>query len=157
MANNPVNAADTALEVFGGWVTEMDPVNLPEGVSPDCPESAFVPGSAFTRPAFKKVFDPPLAPDVTITYGKSFVAPDKTVYNFYLASNGVFYIQNITLGTPATFLFQTFSGLYARSITAFGREYFVIHAMKAVLVPVRVLIDKAPLATRSRVQLINQG
>jgi len=126
VANNPVNAADTALEVFGGWVTEMDPVNLPEGVSPECPESAFVPGSVFTRPAFRKVFDPPLAPDVTITYGKSFVAPDKTVYNFYLASNGVFYIQNITLGTPATFLFQTFSGLYARSITAFGREYIAI-------------------------------
>ena len=127
MANNPVNAADCALEVFGGWVSEMDPVNLPAGVSPDCPECAFVPGSVFQRPAFKKIFNPPLAVNTVINYGKSFVAPDKTIYNLYLASNGILYLENLT-NSPgvATALFTTFGGSYARSVTAFGREYIAL-------------------------------
>ena len=127
MANNPVGSVDVALEVFGGWVTEMDPVNLPAGVSPECPENAFVPGSVYTRAAFKKVFDPPLSGNTTITYGKSFVAPDKTIYNLYLASNGNLYVENVSTSPGAVaLLFTTFSGLYARSITAFGREYIAI-------------------------------
>ena len=124
MANNTVNAADCALEVFGGWVSEMDPINLPAGVSPDCPECAFVPGSAFTRPAFKKVFNPPLAPSTTITYGKSYVDPNGTIYNLYLASDGSLYLENLTASPgTATVLFTTFPGSWARSVTAFGREY----------------------------------
>ncbi len=127
MANNPVGAVDAALEVFGGWVTEMDAVNLPAGVSPECPESAFVPGSVYTRPGFRKVFNPPLAPNTTINYGKSFVAPDKTIYNFYLSSSGDLYLENLTTSPgTATVLFTTFTGLFARSVTAFGREYIAI-------------------------------
>ena len=124
MANNPVNTADCALEVMGGWVTEMDPINLPAGVSPDCPECAFVPGSAYTRAGFHKVFDPPLAADVTLTYGKSYVTPTGTIYNLYLVSNGTLYLENITTSPGiVTGLFTTFPGTWARSITAFGREY----------------------------------
>lgn len=127
MAFNPSNAADCAVEVFGGWVTEMAPINVPLGVSPDCPECAFSPGSVFTRAAFEKVFNPPLASNTTITYGKSFVAPDKTIYNLYLASNGTLYLENLT-NSPgtATSLFSSFPGLYARSATAFGREFIAI-------------------------------
>ena len=127
MSNNPVNAADCALEVFGGWVTEMDPVNLPAGVSPNCPENQFVPGSAFTRAAFKKIFDPPLAPNATITYGKSFVAPTGVIYNLYLASNGNLYLENLTIAPEtATILFTTFPGTFCRSVTAFNREYLAL-------------------------------
>jgi hypothetical protein len=127
MAFSPANAVDASVGVFGGCVTEMSPINLPEGVSPDCPECAFAPGSVFTRAAFEKVFSPPLGPNVTITYGKSFVAPDGTIFNFYLGSNGVLYLENLTL-TPgiANSLFISFPGTYARSATAFGREYIAI-------------------------------
>lgn len=127
MAFNPQNAVDASVGVFGGLVTEMSPINLPEGVSPDCPECAFSPGSVFTRAAFQKVFNPPLAPGTTIPYGKSFVAPNGVIYNFYLASNGVLYLENLTAspGTAAAF-FYSFPGSYARSATAFGREYIAI-------------------------------
>lgn len=127
MAFSPQNAVDVSLGVFGGWVTEMEAINCPEGVSPDCPECAFAPGSVFTRPAFQKIFNPPLAPGQSIQYGKSFVAPNGTIYNFYLASNGILYLENLsTSAGTATAVYYTFPNLYARSATAFGREYIAI-------------------------------
>src|SRR5277367_4464630 len=127
MSFSPANAQDTSLGVFGGLVTEMSPINCPEGVSPDCPECAFAPGSAFTRSAFQKVFNPPIAAGSTIVYGKSFVSPAGTIYNFYLASNGVLYLENLSTnpGTVSA-LFYSFPGTFARSATAFGREYIAI-------------------------------
>jgi hypothetical protein len=127
MAFNPSGAVDCDISVFGSWVTETDPVNLPPGVSPDCPGCAFVPGNVFTRPALQKVFNPPLAANVTVTYGKSYVAPNGTIYNLYLASNGILYSENVTTSPgTATALFTSFPNLYARSVTAFGREYLAI-------------------------------
>ncbi len=127
MAFNPSGAVDCDVSVFGSWCTETDPVNLPPGVSPDCPGCAFVPGNVFTRPAFQKVFNPPLASGQTITYGKSYVAPDGTIFNLYLASNGIMYSENVsTAPGTATALFTSFPNLYARSVTAFGREYIAI-------------------------------
>src|SRR5580658_10811896 len=116
MAFSPANAVDVSLGVFGGTVTEMSAINCPEGVSPDSPECAFAPGSVFTRPAFQKVFNPPIAPGCTIVYGKSFVAPNGTIYNFYFASNGVLYLENLSASPgSATSLWYSFPGSYCRS------------------------------------------
>jgi hypothetical protein len=125
---NSNGAVDVGLDVFSGWVTELDEVDLMLGLSPDCPNCSFLPSSVFTRNGVERVFNPPLAPGTTINYAKSYVSPDGTIFNFYLSSNGAMYLQNITAGTPATVLFTTPStGSYARSVTEFGREIIAIN------------------------------
>jgi hypothetical protein len=128
MANNPNGAAECSIETFGSWVTETAAPNLPIGVSPDCPDNVFAPGIVGTRPGFEKIFNPPLAPGATITYGKSFVTPSKDIKNLYLDSLGNFYVEDVT-NSPgvATVLFTTTPGTYCKSVTAFGREWLAIN------------------------------
>lgn len=127
MAQNPNGAAECSIEVFGSWVTETSPENLPVGVSPDCPDNVFAPGMVGTRPAFQKIFNPPLEPGSTITYGKSFVTPSGDIRNLFLSSLGNFYVEDVSVAPGvANLLFTTTPGTYAKSVTAFGREFIAI-------------------------------
>lgn len=116
------------LTVLGGQVTFIDPTSLPQGVSPDCPDMQFNPGSAFSRDGFKKVFSAPLYPTATRTYGKSYVDPTGIIRNLYFYSNGALTVENITVSPGVeTLLAQTAApGAWAKSCTAFGREYIAI-------------------------------
>ena len=127
MAQNPTGAdtKEIALSTFAGLVTYMSPSSLPMGASPDCSDNSFLPGGVSQRPCLKKALATPLG-SVTITYGKSFVAPDGTIRNLYLDSSGNLWVENITDGTPPTILANSTPGSYAKSITAFGREYIAI-------------------------------
>ena len=125
MSFNTVGAQQVALELFGGLVTDMPAMNLPAGVSPDCQDMAFQPGSVFTRPGLTKVLATPLG-GVTITYNKSYVANDGTIRNLYLDSAGNFWTENITAATSPVLTATVTPGSYAKSITAFGREYIAI-------------------------------
>jgi hypothetical protein len=117
---------DIAVDVFGGLVTDMNPSDLPEGVSPDCSDMEFLPGSVFSRRGLKKVFNTPMGA-VTVTYGKSYVDPVGVIRNLYLDSAGNLWVENLT-SSPGTYtlLATTTPGSYAKSITAFGREYIAI-------------------------------
>lgn len=127
MAQNPNGAQECSIEVFGSWVTETAPANLPIGVSPDCPDNVFAPGQVGTRPALEKIFNPPLEPNATITYAKSFVTPAGGIKNLYLSSLGNFYVEDVVAAPGvAVLLFTTTPGTYAKSVTAFGREYIAI-------------------------------
>ena len=117
--------------VFGGLVTEMGPISLPDGVSPDCQDVVFVPGSVSSRPALRKVFSTPLPKGTasfvgTVTYGKSYVNANST-YNLYLDSNGDLWYEDVG-NSPGTYtqLGSVAPGSYAKSVTAFGREYIAI-------------------------------
>lgn len=133
MAFNPEGATEVPLSTFGGLVTEVSATDLPEGVSPDNAECAFVPGSVFSRAGFRKVFGTPfpaggpsnLVP--TVVYGKSYVAPNGTIYNIYLDSNGSLWLENFS-ASPGTYtlLSTVRPGALAKSITAFGREYIAL-------------------------------
>jgi hypothetical protein len=133
LAQNPAGAVEASVDVFGSWVTEMAPSNLPAGVSPDNQDVAFLPGSVGARPALQKVFNSPfpaggpsnLVP--TVVYGKSFVLPDGKIKNLYMDSNGVLWVENFTT-TPGvvTQLLASTPGSYCKSVTCFGREYIAI-------------------------------
>lgn len=127
MSFNVAGAVPVSLSVFGGLSTELAPDALPEGPSPDCQDVVFVPGSVSSRPCLQKVFAAPFPNDPTIPYGKSYVAPDGTIYNLYFDSNGVLWVENFT-ESPDVYvqLFQSTPGSYAKSVTAFGREYIAI-------------------------------
>ena len=137
MSFNVAGAVQIPLSVFGGLCTETAPVNLPEGVSPDCQDVVFVPGRVSSRPGLSKQFASPFG-TATVTYGKSYVDPTGNIWNIYLDSAGNLWIENLT-ATPGTYtlLTTTTPGTYARSVTAFGREYLAIsdglHGMEVPL------------------------
>jgi hypothetical protein len=133
VAFNKSGGKDVALSVFGGLVTEMAAPDLPEGVSPACQDVAFVPGSAFSRPGLAKYFATalsaggPLDLVPTVTYGKTFITPLGVIYNLWLDSNGLLYYENVsTAPGVVNVLAAVQPGSYAKSVTAFGREYIAI-------------------------------
>lgn len=123
MSFNVNGAVEVPLEVFGGRVTEMAPTNCPEGVSPDEQDNTFVPGSVLTRPCLSKVFVNRVG-TTTFTYAKSFVTPTGAIKNLYLASDGeMIWEDPINAPGVANSLTTVPAGSYAKSITAFGREW----------------------------------
>jgi hypothetical protein len=132
MAFNFTGAAQIPLSVFGGQVTEMAPPNLPEGVSPDAPDVVFTPGGVRTRPGLKKVFAAEFpkgaAPKVgTLVWGKTYFSPNGGIENLYLDSNGFLWWEDV-VNTPGAYtqIGSVTPGSYAKSVTAFGREYIAI-------------------------------
>lgn len=114
------------LNVLAGLVTYTDPTSLPMGVSPDCMDMQFSPGGVASRECFDKVFASPFGA-VTVTYAKSYVDPTGVIRNLYLDSAGNMWVENVT-ASPGTYtlLTTTTPGSYAKSSTAFGREYIAI-------------------------------
>lgn len=133
MAFNPSGAAGIPLSMLCGWVTEMAPTQLPEGVSPDNQEMMYLPGSAYSRSCLKKVFTNPFPTGgpsnftPTVVYGKSLVTTDGDIKNLWFDSNGVMWVEDWT-NSPGTYtqLFQSTPGSFCQSITAFGREWIAI-------------------------------
>jgi hypothetical protein len=77
----------------------------------------------FSRPGLKKVFATSLG-SVALNYLKSYVDNSGVTRNFYLASDGSLYVENLSTPGVVTLLTTTAANSYAKSITAFGREYF---------------------------------
>ena len=116
------------LDVLGGMVTYQDPAILPAGVSPDCADVEFTPGSVSSRAGLQKQLATPLG-NVTLTYCKSYVDPTQIIRTFYLDSAGNFWMDIVSpssLAAAPTVIFTTTPGSYAKSVTAFGREYVAI-------------------------------
>lgn len=116
------------VSVFGGLATLQAPQSLPQGASPDNSDCQFTPGSVFSRACLKKFLATPLG-NVALNYGKTYIDPTGIVRNFYLDSAGNFWMQIVApapLAAAPAVLFTTTPGSYARSTTAFGREYVAI-------------------------------
>lgn len=133
MAFNISGAQSIPLGVFGGLVTEMAPTALPEGCSPDNKEMMYLPGSAYSRSCFQKVFENPFpagGPNnfiPTVVYGKSLVTSSGDIKNLFFDSNGILWVEDWT-NSPGSYtqLFAATPGSQCTSITAFGREYIAI-------------------------------
>jgi hypothetical protein len=109
----------------------MPAASLPEGVSPDNQDCAFVPGGVSNRAALQKVFSVALpstggvAP--TVIWGKSYVSTSGVVENLYLASDGNLYWEDPVHAPGVYNNFGTVTpGSWAKSVTAFGREFIAI-------------------------------
>lgn len=131
MSQNPGTDPQIPLNTFAGLVTYMDPVALPAGASPDCSDMTFEPGGCSSRPPFQRIFSDPVYPDTTCTYAKSYKDPTGVIRNLYLFSNGGMTVEYplVSPGIEVPLLdnygnpvFLT-PGSYAKSATAFGREY----------------------------------
>jgi hypothetical protein len=115
------------LETFGGRVTEMAPVDVPDGVSPDEQDNTYIPGAVLTRPCLERVLNNGPA-NTTVTYQKSCVFPTGIIRNLYLFSNGQLMWED-PINAPGTgnLLFTAPAGSYAKSATAFDREFIAIN------------------------------
>ena len=83
--------------VFGGLVSEMAAPDLPEGVSPDCSDAIFQPGSVASREALQKVFAAPFPGLASVVYAKSYVGPTGGIHNLYLDSNNILWVEENTI------------------------------------------------------------
>lgn len=129
MAFNVGNLPPSVITVFGGLVTQTPPWNLPEGTSPDNQDVVFWPGAVAGRPTLVSALSPSFGA-VTATWAKTFVDPTGLAHNLYLDSSGKLYVETtigiyVQLqwnGSPAVVT----PGSYAKSVTAFGREFIAI-------------------------------
>ncbi len=117
--------------VFGGLVTVQAAATLPEGVSPDNQDVAYLPGSVSSRAALQKVFTNPLPATggvvPTVAWAKTFIGPTGAIENLYLGSDGKLYWED-PIGAPGAYtqFGSVTPGSWAKSITAYGREFIAI-------------------------------
>lgn len=120
--NNQQPAVDIPLDAFLGLVTESDITSLPPGASPDNQDITFTPGGFDSRPCLHRIF--PAGDTTTYVYKKTFVQDNTKPLNLYLDSAGVFWQEDVTAAPNVkTQVHAGPPGLYAQSVTAFGREF----------------------------------
>jgi hypothetical protein len=120
---------DAPLDLFGGLVTDMPATDLPQGVSPDCQDVAFLQGAVKTRPGLVSVFSAIVIPgggNPTVNYLKTYTQPNLAQTLLALDSAGTLWGEN----SPGV-LSQIAAGLApnaaASSASLFGREYMALH------------------------------
>jgi hypothetical protein len=120
---------DAPLDLFGGLVTDMPAADLPQGVSPDCQDVAFLQGAVKTRPGLLSVFSPIVSPtggNPTVNYLKTYTQPNLAQTLLALDSAGTLWGE-----TSSGVLSQVATGLPANaaasSTSLFGREYIALH------------------------------
>ncbi len=116
---------DAPLDLFGGLVTDMAAADLPQGVSPDCRDVAFLQGAVKTRPGLLSVYAP-IAGNPTVNYLKTYTQPDLVNTLLAIDSAGTLWGEN----SPGV-LTQIAAGLTANaaasSTSLFSREYIAQH------------------------------
>jgi hypothetical protein len=116
---------DAPLDLFGGLVTDMPAADLPQGVSPDCRDVAFLQGAVKTRPGLLSVYSP-IAGNPTVNYLKTFTQPNLVKTLLAMDSAGKLWGEN----SPGV-LTQLATGLTANaaasSTSLFAREYITQH------------------------------
>jgi hypothetical protein len=108
---------EVPLGTFCGINLEMSPTDLAQGLSPDCRNVAFIPGSVFTRPSLKNYIS--LGNNHQVVYATSYVKPDGTVVQFVCDSAGQMFADGALIGT-------TQAGNRFKTIQEFNRLYIAI-------------------------------
>ena len=108
------------LNIFGTWVTLLDPSDVPPGMSPNLADVDFFPGGVRTRPGLVSQFGA-LGGLPQINGLRTYINPNLVPSLLVLDSRGIIYKETspgmlgIIGGTQANMFFA--------STTHFGREY----------------------------------
>jgi hypothetical protein len=117
---------DVPLSLFGGMHTGVAPADLPEGLSPDNQDMAYVPGEVFSRPCLSAVFTNSVG-DVAMVYDKTYEMPDGTPLTLSMDALGRIYVENVATSPGVTSLLAAVTpNARAFSASAFGREYVAL-------------------------------
>ena len=110
------------LNVFGSWITLLDPSDVPAGMSPSLGDIDFFPGGVRSRPGLVSQF-PVVGGAPQINGLKTYITTNLVQRLIVLDSNGNLYKET----SPGTLSIITPGGvapnLYLDSTTLFGREY----------------------------------
>src|SRR5215475_12239325 len=119
-----VGSVDIALDIFGGLVTDMVAADLPAGVSPDCQDVAFIPGSVKTRPGLLSVFSP-IAGNPRVNYLKTYIPPTGLLRLLALDAAGSLWKEN-PQGVLSLISSTIVPSSFGKSTSLFTREYIAI-------------------------------
>lgn len=123
MAYNASDAYNSALSLFSSLYQDMNPTDLPEGLSPDNQDVWFLPGSVSTRPAMNKLF--PVAPSGTNRQMSicDFPTPAGDFATIFLDSAGNLK-QNLVSTSATTTIDTVTPGVQFKSESAFEKQWF---------------------------------
>lgn len=130
MAFNAAEAFNSALSLFSSLYQDMNPTDLPEGLSPDNRNVWFLPGSVSTRPAFNKVFSSPPSFTNRIMSIADFPTPSGDFLTVFLDSAGNLNQSDVDTGTNATIDIVT-AGTQFKAVTAFDKQWVAFFGQQA--------------------------
>src|SRR5580692_681087 len=116
---------DAPLELLGGLVTDMPAADLPQGVSPDCQDVAFLQGAVTTRPGLVSVYSP-IAGNPTVNYLKTYTQPSLVNTLLAIDSAGTLWGEN-SPGVLTQIATTLTPNAAASSTSQFSREYIAQH------------------------------
>lgn len=121
----PPQLTEVSLSVFSGQDTELAPIDCPEGLSTDNQDVIYKPGEVDSRECLQKLF--PNGTGAPILYHKTYDQPNDDPLTLFLDANGIIWVEDVQ-NSPETYtkLSSVPAGLYAQSVSAFGREYIAI-------------------------------
>ena len=115
--NNVEGCVEVPLGTFGGNNLDMDPTDLPQGLSWGCSDVAFIPGEVFTRPSLQRLST--VGTTAQAVYSADYKKPDGTVASLTFYSDGGMYSNGVKFGTTAP-------GNRFHVENAFGKAYIAI-------------------------------
>jgi len=110
------------LNVFGGWLTLLDPSDVPPGMSPNLADVDFFPGGVRTRPGLVSQFTA-LAGAPQINGLKTYITTNLAQRLLVLDSAGNLYIEVSPGSLSVLIAGGARPNLFLASTTIFGREY----------------------------------
>lgn len=121
----PPQLVDVTLALFAGAKSDITPSDCPEGISPDTQDGIYLPGGWFSRPGLHRLYAAGKLPAGTqVLYEKTYIQPNNDPLTLALTSDGQLWVEDVgnSPGNLAS-VFEVTPGLYAQSVTAYGREY----------------------------------
>src|SRR5271154_3165908 len=103
------------LDTFGGWITLLDPSDVPPGMSPNLADVEFFPGGVRTRAGLVSQF-PPLAGTPQINAVKTYITANLVQRFLALDSLGNLY-KETSPGVLSLAAVGSIGGLYMKSTT----------------------------------------
>lgn len=121
----PPEVRDVTLSLFAGLKTDIAPSDIPEGLSPDTQDGIYMPGEWASRACLARLYaNGILTAGKTVLYEKTYIQPNDDPLTLVLTSDGKLWVEDVG-NSPgaASSAVSVAAGLYAQSVTEFGREY----------------------------------
>ena len=126
MALNARDAFSSALSLFSSLYEDMNPADLPEGLSPDCEDVWFLPGSVSTRPAFSRYLNTAVAGTPQILSVEDYPIPAGGHVGIFLDANGAVWQRNSD-GTKTQLTTVNGTGLQFKAQSGFDKQFYAYY------------------------------
>src|SRR6185503_9091227 len=123
MALNARDSFNSALSLFSSLYEDMNPADLPEGLSPDCQDVWFLPGSVSTRPAVSRYLGSAVSGTPKILSIEDYPVPSGVHVGIFADANGAIWQRNSD-GTKTQLTTLNGSGIQFKACNAFTKQFY---------------------------------